>query len=70
MSKKMTLELSEELIADIGFAKIYIEKLMELKRNYPHSIQGDQQNFYINRADELLQKASSGIGVAIKNKKD
>lgn len=68
MSKKITLELSEELIADLGYAKQYAVALEKLLKDYPHTIQGDQQRIYVKNISELLQKASKGIGFALKNK--
>jgi hypothetical protein len=66
MSRKMTLELSEELIADLGYVKMYINSLYELKQKYPHSVLGEQQCLYIDNAYSLINKASQGIGAAIK----
>ena len=67
--KKLTLDLPEELIADLGYVKIYLNGLSELLRKYPHSISGDQQRFYINRSTELINKTSCGIGSALKLKR-
>jgi len=62
----MKLDLSEELIADIGYVKEYLAALADLKRRYAHTITGAEQRHYIDRSHELIEKISKGIDYAIK----
>lgn len=64
--KTITLELPEELIADLGYAKLYAQKLQELKRKYPQIISGIEQRTYVDRNVELLEKVSLGLEFALK----
>ena len=64
--KTITITVSEELIADLGYVKMYLNSLHELKQKYPHSITGEQQRIYIDNAHSLMNRASQGIGAAIK----
>jgi hypothetical protein len=62
---KVSISVSEELLADLGYVKMYLKKMEEIRTKYPHTIQGPEQIFYLQKANELMEKASIKIGIEI-----
>ena len=61
MKAPIRVVLDEESVADLGYVKIYLNKLSDLMRRFPDAISGEEQRIYVQRSTELINKVSGEI---------